>query len=161
MLLPWHVYTNTCMLVQAVKFLDLVLAANRLISISVTEIFFWDLWLLKLSFRKKWTKHKWRVFKLSWQLVHFTIYSDKCASSSACLWLKFSVWKYYIVLPILYHSPHAPNLFDKQQTAIFAHADSASLFDKLYNFDLPTKHKSHLWSCFRPHFSITLKKLRK
>ena len=125
------------------------------------DFFFWDLWLLKLSFRKKWTKHKWRVFKLSWQLVHFTIYSDKCASYSECLWLKFSVWKYYIVLPILYHSPHAPNLFDKQQTAIFAHADSASLFDKLYNFDLPTKHRSHLWSCFRPHFSISHKKLRK
>ena len=70
------------------------------------DFFFWDLWLLKLSFRKKWTKHKWRVFKLSWQLVHFTIYSDKCASYSECLWLKFSVWKYYyclfcITVPIL------------------------------------------------------------
>lgn len=70
--------------------------------------------------------------------------TDKCASYSECLWLKFSVWKYDIVLPILYHSPHAPNLFDKQQTAIFAHTDSAPLFDKLYNFHFPTKHKSHL-----------------
>ena len=57
---------------------------------------------------------------------------------------QISVWKYDIVLPILYHSLHTPNLFDKQQTAIVAHADSASLFDKLYNFDLTTKHKSHL-----------------
>ena len=70
--------------------------------------------------------------------------TDKCASYSECLWLKFSVWKYDIMLRILYLSPHAPNLFDKQQTAIFAHTDSAPSFDKLYNFHLPTKHKSHL-----------------
>ena len=90
-----------------------------------------SLWLLKLSFRKKWTKHKWRVFKLSWQLVHFTIYSDKCASYSECLWLKSSVWKYDIVLPILYHSPMASNLFNKQQTVTVAHAASAPCLTNL------------------------------
>ena len=44
-----------------------------------------------------------RVFKISWQPPHFTVYSVKSTSHSELFGAQFSAWKHNTMLPVLYN----------------------------------------------------------